>query len=56
MVNHPVAKAVQLVEQVLGAQEAEALVLVAYLEELLQVDDQQVLRLGAFLAAPLQEQ
>ena len=48
------AKAVQLVEQVLV--EAEALAQEAFLEELLQAGAQQVLRLGAFLVAPLREQ
>tara|TARA_B100000123_G_C25552816_1_gene350381 strand:+ start:407 stop:553 length:147 start_codon:yes stop_codon:yes gene_type:complete len=44
VVNHPVAKAVQPVGQVLAAQEAEALVLVVFPEELLQAGDQQELR------------
>ena len=49
-------KAVQLEEQVLVEQEAEALAQVVLLEELLQAVGQQVLRLEAFLVAPLREQ
>ena len=48
--------AVQLVELVLAEQRAEALVQVAFLEELLQAGGQQGLPLEAFLVAPLREQ
>ena len=50
------AKADQLVEQVLAVQVAEVLALVVFLVELLQAGDLLVLRLEAFLAAPLWEQ
>ena len=50
------AKADQLVGQELVEQEGEALVWVAFLEELLQAGGQRVLRLEAFLVGPLREQ
>ena len=52
VVNHPAATEVQLVEQVLAQQELGVLEQVAFLGELLQAGDPQVLRLEVYPAEP----